>query len=257
MNHGDCDTAGGVYFGDGVDCGDIDCFDDPQAGACCLPNGLCSFTTQDQCNLKRGQFSRIGLTCDDVSCIPIGACCMYDGSCQMLSLGECLRFGYQYNGDGSLCSQTNCVAPIGRCCIPFDVCMDTTVDDCFSIHGGFVWSIPDDCTNTCPHSGACCLNGFCFIQSQEICEVWLGGTYHGDNVVCDPYTCDNCPADIAPQPSGNGVVNVADLLMVINNWGPCSPPPAHCPADIAPPGGNGNVNVGDLLLIISSWGPCP
>jgi len=30
-----------------------------------------------------------------------------------------------------------------------------------------------------------------------------------------------CPADIAPLPGGNGVVNVDDLLAVINAWGAC------------------------------------
>jgi len=30
-----------------------------------------------------------------------------------------------------------------------------------------------------------------------------------------------CPADIAPLPNGNGVVDVDDLLAVINGWGPC------------------------------------
>jgi len=43
-----------------------------------------------------------------------------------------------------------------------------------------------------------------------------------------------CTGDI----TGNGVVNVDDLLAVINSWGLCAPP---CPPDIAPPGGgNGN-----------------
>jgi hypothetical protein len=31
-----------------------------------------------------------------------------------------------------------------------------------------------------------------------------------------------CPADIAPQPDGDGVVNVSDLLAVINAWGVCT-----------------------------------
>ena len=62
-----------------------------------------------------------------------------------------------------------------------------------------------------------------------------------------------CPADIAPQPSGDGVVNAADLLMVINNWGINAGP-----ADIAPPpNGNGVVNAADLLMVINSWGACP
>jgi hypothetical protein len=62
-----------------------------------------------------------------------------------------------------------------------------------------------------------------------------------------------CPADIAP-PDGDGVVNAGDLLLVLNNWGPCH----GCAADIAPAGGgNGVVDTGDLLTVINHWGPCP
>ncbi|MCI0629246.1 MAG: hypothetical protein L0Y44_01155 [Phycisphaerales bacterium] len=60
-----------------------------------------------------------------------------------------------------------------------------------------------------------------------------------------------CPTDV----SGDGVVNVDDLLAVISAWGSC--PPGSCPADIAPPGGDGVVNVDDLLAVISAWGACP
>lgn len=58
--------------------------------------------------------------------------------------------------------------------------------------------------------------------------------------------CPNpCPADI----TGDGAVNVSDLLAVINSWGPCP----GCGADI---NGDGQVNVTDLLAVINSWGPC-
>ena len=66
---------------------------------------------------------------------------------------------------------------------------------------------------------------------------------------------NTCPADIAPS-GGDGVVNTADLLLVINTWGAC----AGCPADIAPTGppmGDGIVNTADLLFVINHWGPCP
>jgi hypothetical protein len=63
----------------------------------------------------------------------------------------------------------------------------------------------------------------------------------------------DCPPDV----TGNGVVNIDDLLAVINAWGPCPAPPAPCPADIAPPGGNGTVNIDDLLAVINGWGACP
>jgi hypothetical protein len=67
-----------------------------------------------------------------------------------------------------------------------------------------------------------------------------------------------CLADIAPQPDGDGAVNVDDLLMVINSWGACPADPAPCPADLAPqPDGDNVVNVDDLLAVINEWGPCP
>lgn len=71
-------------------------------------------------------------------------------------------------------------------------------------------------------------------------------------------------------------VNVADLLQVITNWGPCvgappgstgsngkgsegggPPPVAYCAADIAPMGNpDGQINVQDLMLVIATWGQC-
>ena len=55
-----------------------------------------------------------------------------------------------------------------------------------------------------------------------------------------------CPADV----TGDGVVNVRDLLAVIKARGPCS----GCAADI---NDDGVVNVKDLLAVINAWGPCP
>jgi hypothetical protein len=55
------------------------------------------------------------------------------------------------------------------------------------------------------------------------------------------------PADI----NGDGFVDVADLLVLIGQWGPC----VDCAADISPPGtGNDEVNVSDLLFLLSHWG---
>jgi len=73
-------------------------------------------------------------------------------------------------------------------------------------------------------------------------------------------TCaSTCPADIAPVPNGDNIVNVQDLLAVIAAWGACANPNA-CPADIAPAGtpvGDDIVNVQDLLAMIAAWGACP
>ena len=50
--------------------------------------------------------------------------------------------------------------------------------------------------------------------------------------------------------NGDGSVDVADLMIVLAEWGPCPPPPATCPADL---NGDGAVNVPDLLIILANW----
>ena len=70
-----------------------------------------------------------------------------------------------------------------------------------------------------------------------------------------PDSCETrtCTADVAPPITGDGLVNVGDLLAVITSWGPCS----GCAADLAPAHGNAQVNVNDLLGVITAWGTCP
>ena len=60
------------------------------------------------------------------------------------------------------------------------------------------------------------------------------------------------PGDV----NADGFVNAADLLAIINNWGPCPPPaPGNCTADVAPPpAGDGVVNSADILAVINNWG---
>ena len=50
--------------------------------------------------------------------------------------------------------------------------------------------------------------------------------------------------------TGDGVVDMNDLLAVISAWGQCAPP-TICTADV---NDDGAVNVDDLLLVISNWG---
>lgn len=51
--------------------------------------------------------------------------------------------------------------------------------------------------------------------------------------------------------NGDHVVNVTDLLLVTNAWGPCPDQAGSCPADV---NGDGAVNVSDLLIVINNWG---
>ena len=47
--------------------------------------------------------------------------------------------------------------------------------------------------------------------------------------------------------TGDGIVNIEDLLAVIGAWGACNP---DCVEDID---GNGTVDITDLLEVIASW----
>jgi hypothetical protein len=68
-------------------------------------------------------------------------------------------------------------------------------------------------------------------------------------------TPDPCPADISGgKGTGDGVVDVSDLLALIAEWGLTDSPADISGADGTP---DGIVNVADLLALIAAWGPCP
>ncbi|MDY7109972.1 MAG: hypothetical protein SYC29_15175 [Planctomycetota bacterium] len=60
---------------------------------------------------------------------------------------------------------------------------------------------------------------------------------------------------VDPRPVGDmdndGLVNVADLLSLLSQWGECPPPPAECPGDL---NGDDRVGAGDLLILLGNWG---
>ncbi len=67
-------------------------------------------------------------------------------------------------------------------------------------------------------TGACCMpGGICTDDTSADCAE-NGGVFHPETN-CATFNCSAlpCPADI----TGDHVVNVSDLLMVINHWGPC------------------------------------
>ncbi len=71
------------------------------------------------------------------------------------------------------------------------------------------------------------------------------------------YVFDEILTPVIGDITGDGTVNVDDLVAVILAWGPCPQPPTPggCPADIAPQGApNGVVVVDDLIMVILNWG---
>ena len=62
------------------------------------------------------------------------------------------------------------------------------------------------------------------------------------------------PCRCTGDASGDGLVNVTDLLEMLALWGPCSAPcPPSCPADFTD---DCTVNVTDLLNLLGNWGDC-
>ncbi len=57
----------------------------------------------------------------------------------------------------------------------------------------------------------------------------------------------NIPGDL----DGDGAVGVADLVMLLGEWGSCPAHPDACPADIDRDGG---VGIADLLILLANWG---
>ena len=113
--------------------------------------------------------------------------------------------------------------------------------------GGDGDGVPDGC-DACPgypDDIDCNHNGV-----PDACDINSGTSLdlNGDGI---PDECGTCLADVAPA-GGDGVVNTADLLAIINNWGSSNPQ-----FDVQPPGGDGIVNTAELLLVINTWGECP
>ena len=53
--------------------------------------------------------------------------------------------------------------------------------------------------------------------------------------------------------NGDGMVDPADLAIVLGNWGPCKLPPDECLADLD---GDGIVGPADLAIVLGNWRPC-
>jgi hypothetical protein len=75
-----------------------------------------------------------------------------------------------------------------------------------------------------------------------------------DNAVTGPFNIEILPPAAPPCPAdlnNDGVVNGADLGLMLGSWGVC---PAPCKADL---NSDGIVNGADLGLLLGAWGVCP
>jgi hypothetical protein len=105
----DCGVAGGVFFVDAT-CGQLDCTNPSDTGACCITD-TCFYMTGVDCELFAGTFFSVGTSCDDINCAdPVGACCSGD-ACFPSTPNSCLVADGEWQGEGVLCADVLCGCP--------------------------------------------------------------------------------------------------------------------------------------------------
>ncbi len=180
--------------------------DPTPTGACCSGSD-CTIEGQGQCESHGGTYQGDDTICDPNPCIEctdctplvIGPPCTEggnywtiqncDGSCSGEMFTDPLTSFMRHVtycttvGEGCSIQSTNCTTTRNLA-----TCEDTLVGPCDG-------SCPDGQTIIDEVSivyaqcqGACCLLGVCSIQTLQGCTD-LGGTYQGDNTVCDPNPC--------------------------------------------------------------------
>lgn len=212
----DCAAAGGVYQGDGVSCGTVNC---PEpTGACCFGSSCLNLSEAD-CVMADGVYLGNGTACASGNSCPTGACCLPDGSClDGLSAGQCKDLGGTFWGVGTECATAGCPQPLGACCLATGGCLRLSEDDCGIIPDSF-WA--GDGTTCADNNG----NG----QADD-CE------------------SPACPGDV----TGDLVVDFDDLVAFLAAYSRCDGDPGYDPrADLD---GDLCVDFSDLVALLATYG---
>ncbi len=96
----------GQWLGPDTVCDPNPCLTPPPTGACCLPNGTCTVTTEQGC--AGGTWQGPNTVCEPNPCPqpPEGACCFPDGTCRMTTQEQCQ--GGNWLGQGTSCEPNPC-----------------------------------------------------------------------------------------------------------------------------------------------------
>ncbi|MBT5136382.1 MAG: endonuclease/exonuclease/phosphatase family protein [Phycisphaerae bacterium] len=144
-----------------------------------------------------------------------------------------LLFNYGYDGSQSLLEVDNVSTPAAP--VMYEGMSTTEVG---SIPSLITFSIDTDVVDVGTYTSP---------MPIEVSDENLPGEISGISMLTvriEITPAESCPEDF----DGNGNVAVADLLVLIGDWG--GNDPMH---DLD---GNGTVGVGDILQLIAAWGPC-
>jgi hypothetical protein len=189
LTQNQCQSAGGTYLGDNVQCGIGAC--NSTTVACCFPStGGCLNLQPATCLAAGGVPGPTNSNCTGYVCFPTGACCLPNGNCiGPVSPETCAAQGGVFQGNNSTCATSNCPQPTGACC--------------FS-------------------------NGFCLVLKEADCLL-AGATWHGAGSNCADGNAnglaDACEAPGNPADLNNdGHVDAGDLAILLGAWGGTSGP---------------------------------
>ncbi len=77
-------------------------------GGCCLPDGSCRYTDDEDCTELGGAWRGAGTSCVSSACPELGACCRDDGTCSVLLSDVCIATGGSFRGPDTDCAQVDC-----------------------------------------------------------------------------------------------------------------------------------------------------
>jgi hypothetical protein len=182
----------------------------PGLGACCLEDGSCIQTGENECfdqnGVWRGEFSG----CAAANCpAPTGACCLSNGNCLVLTPANCTVVGGTYLGNDSVCGAGS-TCPLGACCLPNGTCASGLTEVACATQNGSFRGVGSSCVgSTCP-TGRCCLpSGECQIATQVQCT-FNNGIWGGANTTC---------GTACPQPTGACCLPTGCIVLTSANCG--------------------------------------
>ncbi len=88
------------------------------------------------------------------------------------------------------------------------------------------------------------------VQVAVWCEADSGGAGCGGRLLLPRMLEIRCTPPAGPDVDGDGLVGLADLMLVFEAWGPCDPS-VPCMADV---NGDGQVDLADVVLVVAAWG---
>jgi len=90
-------------------------------------------------------------------------------------------------------------------------------------------------------------------------DSFIDNSYFCQNIPQDVIGCteetnsnihvETCPSDCIADLTNDYIVDIGDLIILIQDWGPCE----GCESDL---NGDGSVEVNDIITVIAAWGPC-